>query len=133
LWALAWLRRDARPSRVGSRWLSAPAGPAPDHIRALFDPSRIEDVVLVRECAFDAVKLRERLSLDLDREGVGIQVRATVTRVSREKGHLRVEWTHGGTVAGATAARVYNCTYAGLNGILAASGAAIIPLKRELS
>src|SRR3954468_22635417 len=45
--------------------VDAPATAAPDHIRKLFDSSRIEDVVLVRECAFDAVKLRERLSMDL--------------------------------------------------------------------
>ena len=113
--------------------VGAPAAPAPDHIRKLFDPARIEDVVLVRECAFDAVKLRERLSMDLNREGVEVLVRAEVTSVARDGAGLRVEWTRDGAAAQATAVRVYNCTYSALNTILAASGASIIPLKRELT
>src|SRR5436190_22359496 len=64
--------------------VGAPASPAPDHIRTLFDSSRIEDVILVRECAFDAVRLRDRLSRDLNREGVEVLVRANAVRVSRE-------------------------------------------------
>jgi glycine/D-amino acid oxidase-like deaminating enzyme len=113
--------------------VGAPASPAPDHIRRLFDPSRIEDVVLVRECAFDAVKLRERLSKDLNREGVEVLIRATATRVSRENGGLRVQWSRDGATADAAASRVYNCTYSALNTILAASDASITPLKRELT
>jgi glycine/D-amino acid oxidase-like deaminating enzyme len=113
--------------------VGAPADAAPDHIRKLFDPARIEDVILVRECAFDAVKLRERLSRDLNREGVEVLVRADVNSVAREGAGLRVEWTRDGQSAQATAARVYNCTYSALNVVLASSGASIIPLKRELT
>jgi glycine/D-amino acid oxidase-like deaminating enzyme len=115
-------------NRVG-----VPATPAPDRVRQLFDSARVEDIVLVRECAFDAVKLRERLSFDLNREGVDVLVRAEASRVAREGSGLRVEWTRSGAAASATAARVYNCTYSSLNGILAASGASTIPLKRELT
>lgn len=113
--------------------VGAPATPAPDHIRSLFDATRIEDVVLVRECAFDAVRLRKRLSLDLNREAVDVRVRAGVTRVTRDAGRLAVEWHQSGSSASATASRVYNCTYSELNAVLAASGASVIPLKRELT
>jgi glycine/D-amino acid oxidase-like deaminating enzyme len=113
--------------------VDAPATPAPEHIRRLFDSSRIESVFLVRECAFDAVRLRERLSLDLNREGVEVLVRANAHRVAREGAELRVFWTRDRAEADATASRVYNCTYSSLNAVLAASGAAVIPLKRELA
>jgi glycine/D-amino acid oxidase-like deaminating enzyme len=113
--------------------VGAPASPAPENVRRLFDASRIEDVVLVRECAFDAVKLRERLSRDLNREGVEVLVRANADRVAPETGALRVRWTRDGAEHEATGTRVYNCTYASLNAILAASGVAETPLKRELT
>jgi len=113
--------------------VGAPASPAPDRIRQLFDSSRIEDVILVQECAFDAAKLRDRLSMDLNREGVEVLLRANVNRVARDGTGLCVEWTRGGSVASATTSRVYNCTYSALNMVLAASNASIIPLKRELT
>jgi glycine/D-amino acid oxidase-like deaminating enzyme len=113
--------------------VGAPASPSPDHIRRLFDPARIEDVILVEECAFDAVKLRERLSMDLNREGVEVLTRAAVDRVSTHGGKLSVDWTRAGESSTANATRVFNCTYSGINGILSASGASIIPLKRELT
>ena len=113
--------------------VGAPAEPAPDHVRKLFDAARIEDVILVRECAFDGVKLRERMSRDLNQEAVEVFLSANATRVSRANDALRVEWVRNGSNGEATARRVYNCTYSALNGILSASGASIIPLKRELT
>jgi glycine/D-amino acid oxidase-like deaminating enzyme len=113
--------------------IGAPAEPAPEHVRRLFDAARIEDVYLVRECAFDAVKLRDRLSKDLNSEGVEVLVRANATRVSREGDALGVEWTRDGAGGHAAAARVYNCTYSAINEILAGSGASLAPLKRELT
>lgn len=115
------------------RRVGAPATPAPDHIRRLFDPARIEDVVLVRECAFDAVKLRALLSRDLERAGVEVLTGARVASVARGAAGLRVEWTRGAGDFAAEASRVYNCTYSAINTILAASGASVIPLKRELT
>jgi glycine/D-amino acid oxidase-like deaminating enzyme len=113
--------------------VGAPASPAPEHIRGLFDDSRVEDVVLVRECAFDAVRLRERLSRDLNAEGVEVFVRAAAKRVVRDDAQLCVEWARDGTSGSANAATVYNCTYSAINAILSASGASVIPLKRELT
>jgi glycine/D-amino acid oxidase-like deaminating enzyme len=113
--------------------VGAPASAPPDHIRKLFEPSRIEDVFLVQECAFDAARLRDRLSMDLNREGVEVLTRAEATRVSRAAGGLAVEWTRPNATSSATAARVFNCTYSAINSVLGASGASAIPLKRELT
>jgi glycine/D-amino acid oxidase-like deaminating enzyme len=115
------------------RRVGAPVSPAPEPIRRLFDSARIEDVMLVRECAFDAVKLRDRLSMDLNRAGVEVLVRADVSRVRRDGTDLVVEWIRDGNPFSATSPRVYNCTYSAINTILAASGASVIPLKRELA
>lgn len=115
-------------ARVG-----APAAPAPDHIRKLFDESRIEDVLLVNECAFDAVRLRARLTSDLARNGVNVFTNSTATRVLRDAGGTRVEWSTAGATDSARSDRVFNCTYSSLNSILASSNASLIPLKRELA
>jgi glycine/D-amino acid oxidase-like deaminating enzyme len=122
-------------TRVG-----APLAPAPERIRRLFDPARIEEVFLVRECAFDAVKLRAHLSLDLHRAGVEVLLRSAVSQVSVSEGSaggerksLEVHWVRDGQSASATAPYVYNCTYSAFNMVLAQSGASIIPLKRELT
>jgi glycine/D-amino acid oxidase-like deaminating enzyme len=113
--------------------VGAPASPPPDHIRKLFESSRIEDVFLVQECAFDASRLRDRLSMDLNRDGVEVLTRAEATRVYRGEGGLEVEWARGGATSTATAKRVFNCTYSAINTVLAASGASTIPLKQELT
>jgi glycine/D-amino acid oxidase-like deaminating enzyme len=115
------------------RRVGAPIAPAPEHVRKLFDASRIEDVVLVTECAFDATALRTALEIDLERVGVDVRLDATARRVTREGGANAVEWV---TELGrhlATANRVFNCTYSGLNTLLANSNASLIPLKRELT
>jgi glycine/D-amino acid oxidase-like deaminating enzyme len=115
------------------RRVGAPISPVPEHVRRLFDPARIENVFLVRECAFDAAKLRDRVSMDLNRAGVEVLTRADVQRVSRAGTELSVGWVRADGPANATAPRVYNCTYSAINTILSASGASVIPLKRELA
>jgi glycine/D-amino acid oxidase-like deaminating enzyme len=113
--------------------VDAPVSPAPESIRGLFDDARIEDVLLVQECAFDAVKLRDRLSMDLNREGVEVLTRAEATRVWLESGGLQVEWIRDGASSTAATTRVFNCTYSAINTVLNASGSSIVPLKRELT
>jgi glycine/D-amino acid oxidase-like deaminating enzyme len=113
--------------------VGAPVSPAPDNVRKLFDESRVEDVMLVSECAFDAVRLRARMTSDLSRRGVEVLTGATASRVAREGIAARVEWSVNGSGASATTDRVFNCTYSSLNAILANSEASLIPLKRELT
>ena len=109
--------------------IGAPLQPAPDRIRKLFDSSRIEDVFLVRECAFDAAALRRSIERELQLANIDVRTDATVNRVSSLGGGCQVEWS-GGAV---TADRVFNCTYSSINALLAASGASVIPLKREMT
>lgn len=115
------------------RRVGAPTAPAPGRVRKLFDESRIEDVVLVTECAFDATALRTILEADLASTGVEVRLGATARRVIPDGQVNSVEW---GTAEGsqvATAKRVFNCTYSSLNTLIFNSNATLIPLKRELT
>jgi glycine/D-amino acid oxidase-like deaminating enzyme len=118
------------------RRIGAPLAPAPDAVVKLFDASRIDAVFAVQECAFDAVALRERMTRDL--ANAGVTVRCATEAVHLASGgvpgapatvRLRdalTEWVE-------TADLVLNCTYAGLNQVLAASAASIVPAKHELA
>jgi glycine/D-amino acid oxidase-like deaminating enzyme len=112
--------------------VGAVISPAPPHIKKLFDETRIEEVVLVTECAFDATKLRETLTADLASAGVDVQLGATAERVVCTGSRTFVEWTKNGAKS-TVAKRIFNCTYSSLNSILASSDATLIPLKRELT
>lgn len=113
--------------------VGAPIAPAPDHISNLFDPARIEKVVLVTECAFDANALRELIAADLARTGVDVRLGATAQRVARDHVANTVHWQADGQSFSATTDRVFNCTYSSLNSLLANSNASLIPIKRELT
>ena len=113
--------------------VGAPLRPAPDAVRKLFNPDRIEDVFLVTECAFDASKLRDALRPELGAAGVDVQLGSSATRVVNEGTTCRVEWSRAGAAYSAAADRVFNCTYSSINSLLANSAASIIPLKRELT
>lgn len=113
--------------------IGAPIAPAPEHVRKLFDLSRIEDVFLVSECAFDATALRTAIEADLERAGVDVRLGATARRVTRAGMASFVEWITARGNQTTTASRVFNCTYSSLNTLLANSHASLVPLKRELT
>ncbi len=122
------------------RRIDAPLSPAPDHVVALFDPARIEAVFLVDECAFDAVKLRDRVARELVDAGVEIAVNTSVDRGSRIVDHgpsavdeVRLTLSTGGEHRVVSAELVLNCTYSGVNRLLASVGASTIPMKHELT
>lgn len=114
--------------------VGASIAPAEKVIADLFDPDRIEATFRVVECAFDAAKLAQRTARDLLAAGVEVMLGSEAERVARSE--------HGGidcvvrcpdgqkTVR---ARRVFNCTYARTNRLLAASGLAIVPLKHEIA
>ena len=112
------------------RRIEAPVVAAPAAVKKLFDPFRIDSVFEVQECAFDAVKLRDRTRRALDVAGV---------RVSLETEALRLERGDAIVLRGPGAERttttelVLNCTYSRLNRLLGDSGASIIPAKHELT
>jgi len=116
------------------RRIGAPLLKAPQAVSRLFDPSRIEAVFEVQECAFDAVKLRARMMRALADAGVVVQTNTEVMRMSRRAGSTVVTLrTQDGVERTIEPSLILNCTYSRLNGVLAASGAATIAAKHELT
>ncbi len=116
-------------NRVG-----APLGPAPPAVRRLFNSQLVEEVFRVTEYAFDAVRLRDLLQSQLAAAGVEVRRGTEVARVQgRPGGRLLLELQGPAGPAELVAGEVFNCTYAQINQVLAASGLPLIPLKQELT
>jgi glycine/D-amino acid oxidase-like deaminating enzyme len=111
------------------RRIGAPVRPAPERVARLFDSDRIDQVLEVEECAFDAVALSRRLSRELEARGVDTRLGRAATGIDQRGQVATVRWRDGE----ATAPLVLNCTYAALNQLLATAGAPPIPIKRELT
>jgi glycine/D-amino acid oxidase-like deaminating enzyme len=120
-------------SAVFCRGIDARVRPAPDHVRALFDGARIDAVFQVEECAFDAARLRERVLRDLDAQRVDVALETEATSVTPSPSGARVVLRDRRADWSAEASIGLNCTYSGLNRLLAASNAATIPAKHELT
>ncbi len=114
--------------------IGAPLRPAPDRIRRLFDPHHVEAVFAVEEHAFDAVRLRRAIWTRLVSAGVDVRLGVEVRSLGRAfpRG-LRVEIVAAEGPDEWRADRVFNCTYSGLNTVLARSGIPPIPLKHEIT
>ena len=107
---------------------------APPNVVRLFNPALIEDVVVVPEYTFDAVRLRAHVGRDLAGAGVEVAVNTTAQRVtSALDGWIDVVHVSGANEGVARTRQVFNCTYAGLNRLHTASGLPIVPLKHELT
>jgi len=116
------------------RRIGAPLEDAPEHVSALFDASRIERVFEAQECAFDAVKLRDRMICELDAAGVEVQTSTEAVRIDTlGESTTLVTLRKNGAESTASASLVLNCTYSRLNHLLASSNAATIPAKLELT
>ncbi len=112
--------------------IGAPLEPAPVAVRALFDRGNVEEVFLAQEFAFDAVKLRERMRAELRAAGIEVRTGTAATRVSAAPGgELDVELAGPAGSSVIRARHVLNCTYSGINELLAASGLPLVPLKHE--
>lgn len=115
------------------RRIGAPLSAAPDPVTRLFDRSRIEGVFEADECAFDAVKLRERVSRDLVDAGVTVALETEAVRVWTERDGTRVALRDPASEREVVADLVLNCTYSRLNHLLTSSGASAIPAKHEFT
>jgi glycine/D-amino acid oxidase-like deaminating enzyme len=114
------------------RRVGAPLNPAPDAVRRLFNDELIEEVFAVTEFAFDAVKLRELLEARLADAGVEVRMSAEVARIGPlPGGRVRLLLRTPRGEEEVAAGEAFNCTYAHLNGVLAASGLPLIPLQQE--
>ncbi|MFN2432968.1 MAG: NAD(P)/FAD-dependent oxidoreductase [Gemmatimonadota bacterium] len=115
------------------RRIGVPAEPAPREVKALFAPHLVEGVFRVREAVFDAGRLRARLVEELRLAGVEVRCGVEARRVRAARGTLELETREAGTREVLDARHVFNCTYARLNEILAASELPLLPLKHELT
>jgi glycine/D-amino acid oxidase-like deaminating enzyme len=131
----AFSKVTAAQFRAFCERIGAPIDPAPKDVRALFDRGAIEDVFRVKEWAFDASKLKDRTARDLDGAAVEVRMRTRAVRVMPAgPGHLGVLLADGGGPPAPVRARwVFNCTYSGINHVLAASGLPLVPLKHEMT
>jgi glycine/D-amino acid oxidase-like deaminating enzyme len=119
--------------RIGAEIRSAP----PKYQR-LFNGDLIEEVFLVKEFAFDAVRLKELLKDRLERTTARIllnveAIKVVSERASRSHGDLRLEVEERctGEKSWLAGHRVYNCTYSDLNAIPLRSGLDQIFLRHE--
>lgn len=114
--------------------IGAPIAYAPSAAARLFNPALIEDVFVVPEYTFDAVRLRSRAARDLDAAGVDTRLETAAVRVSDAlDGSIAVLCRTTTTEALVHGRQVFNCTYSGLNRLHAASDLPLVPLKHELT
>lgn len=116
------------------RRIGAPVERAPKQIRRLFCADLVEDVFVVEEFAFNAVRLRERSREMLEQAGVEVRLETVGLRVTRgADGELALVCRNAKGESSLTTAAVYNCTYSRTNQLLSASGLPVISLKHELA
>jgi glycine/D-amino acid oxidase-like deaminating enzyme len=114
--------------------IGAPLTRASADVRRLFNPDLVEDVFAVREVAFDAVRLRERVAERLAAAGIPVLIETEAVAVARAHGgglELVVESAGGRETI--RAREVLNCTYARLNKLLVDSGLEPLRLKHEVT
>ena len=116
------------------RRIGAPLSTAPAKVSRLFASARIESVFEVRECAFDAVKLRDRMTRELEQAGVDTMMETEAVRLAGDRGRAtRVTLRRAGEEFDVEASLILNATYSRLNQLLASSNATTIPAKHELT
>ena len=113
--------------------IGAPLGRAPKGIKNLFDPRLVEDVFLVREYAFDAVKLKGIMLDALERACINVEFNSRVNCVSPEGDCMKIDYETPAGHATFTADYVFNCTYSQINRIMENSSLSLLPLKHELT
>ncbi len=128
-----WSNVTAAQFRRFCERIGAPLNSPPAAVRKLFNPDLVEDVFQVPEYTFDVVRLRALMERRLAEAGVEIRLGSAARRVTRAGDLLEVTVRAGDDEHVLRAARVFNCTYAGLNRLHAASGLPLVPLKHELT
>lgn len=114
--------------------INAPLEPAPKGVKDLFNHDLVEDVFLVQEYAFDALKLRNKLLASIIVKGIELRTNCTVLKIGATSGTmLEILYHAENEHTRVTANRVFNCAYSQINQILVASGLPVIPLKKELA
>ena len=118
------------------RRIGAPLIPAPQAVKKLFDSSRIDSVFEAQECAFDAQKLKDRMTVELDGAGVDVLVDTEAVRITQfgdAGARVRLRDRNQHHERDVETQMVLNCTYSRLNQLLVNSGAEAIPAKHEVT
>lgn len=117
------------------REIGAHLEPCDLKLRQLFDRRLIEEIYVVQEHAFDAVKLAEWAVAELESCGVEVRLSATVSGLSRVNDRrIGVALRSNDQVEEvATARYVFNCTYSGLNQLGGDFPGTRMPLKHEVT
>lgn len=111
--------------------IGAPVRVASPSIKRFFDPLLIEEVFIVKEYAFDAVRLRDMMRHRIERASIPILFEAEAQAVIQETpGYLRLKLSNEETLSGRY---VFNCTYAQINVLLERSQAERLPLKHQIA
>ncbi len=121
---------SARQFKLFCDRISAEVDSAPKAIKDLFNNKLIEDVFKVKEYAFNADIIRDKLVNDLANSGVELYTGKSVRQIFPKGGKLVLETEDGKHFE---TKNVLNCTYSHINKLNKASHLPFIPLKHELA
>ncbi len=128
-------RRDSKVGRRHferlSKTVGMPMRPVPPKLMRLFNPRLVEAVYEVEEPAFNVDALREIVASQLTEVGVDIRLDTDIRTVMGIAGTQPVIETGSGATV--TADWVFNCTYAGLNQLIATDPASQPTLAHQLA
>jgi glycine/D-amino acid oxidase-like deaminating enzyme len=113
--------------------IGASITPADPTVKRLFEPHLIEEVFLVQEYGFDAVKLAHWANDELQASGVSVSLNTCARTIIRDGDQLTVELEHNGKLEAVTARYVFNCTYSNLNQLQGEFGKLSMDLKHEIT
>lgn len=127
-------KTTARQFKTFCQRIGASLAPAPREIKQEFNRDLIEDVFLVKECAFDAVRLKAKLLAKITAKSIEFRVGCNVVKIGPIGNSTLGVFFRTDNESGCLSGRhVFNCTYSQMNQIHAASGLPIVPLKQELT
>ena len=113
--------------------IGTPINPAPDEIKALFNPFHIEDVFSTMEYAFDAAKLKRLIKSQLIAAEVDTSSANSSRSLRASRPLLPPGFRARRQVHEVEAQYIFNCGYSLINGVLWRSGLPVIPLKHEFA
>jgi glycine/D-amino acid oxidase-like deaminating enzyme len=112
------------------RELGLPLHRAPKCTRDLFDTARVEDLFLVRECAFNALAIRDKLMRELEALcNIDVILDTKCTRINLDRGFYELSTT-GGSIR---TDGIFIVTYAGTNELLTQSNLEPLAIKAEVA
>jgi glycine/D-amino acid oxidase-like deaminating enzyme len=113
--------------------IGAELRPADESLQGLFNPALVDAVYEAVEYAFDATALADIIRRDMEAARVSLLLEADVRDVASAEDGLVVSVRAADQAHEMRSARVFNCTYAGLNSLSPGTRAVRAKLKYEIS